>query len=114
MVVNGIDTERLKGAQNDEDGGPTVVQREWKMNEDLIGVGLGRVMLLHNVIDVLFVKRERVRRLDSRLRMSKPTVTAELTNSANTKAAWGSVRTTTRGRRPVRTYRQCDGGRPRR
>ena len=113
VVVNGVDTERLKGAQNNEDGGPPVIQRERKVDEDLISVGLRRVMLLHDVIDVLFIERVRPRR--SRPCMSKLTVTAELTNRANTKAAEGGVRAATRGRRPgTVTYRQCDGGRPRR
>jgi hypothetical protein len=89
MVVSGVDTERLEGAQNDEDGGPPVIQRERKVDEDLISVGMGRVMLLHDVIDVLFIERVRLeaRGFGSRLCMGKLTVTAELTNSANTKAA---------------------------
>lgn len=60
MVVSGVDTECLEGAQNDEDGGPPVIQRERKVDENLISVGLGRVMLLHDVIDVLFIEMVRL------------------------------------------------------
>ena len=85
MVVSRVDTKRLEGAQNDEDGGPPVIQRERQVDKNLISVRLGRVMLLHDVIDVLFI--EGVRARGSRPCMGKLTVTAELTNRANTKAA---------------------------
>ena len=43
----------FKGADDDEDGGPTVIQGEREMDEELITVRHCRVVLLNNVVDVL-------------------------------------------------------------
>jgi hypothetical protein len=41
-----------KGRENDEESRPAVIEREWKMNEQLIRKRLRRVVLLHDVINV--------------------------------------------------------------
>jgi hypothetical protein len=49
----GIYAKGVKGADDDEDGGPTVIQGEREMDEELITVSHCRVVLLNNVVDVL-------------------------------------------------------------
>ena len=53
MVAVGVDAERLERGQDDEDSGPAVVQGEGEVDEELVRKGLGRVVLLDNVVDVL-------------------------------------------------------------
>jgi len=45
-------TEGVECSDDDENGGPTVVKREGEMDEELISVTLGTVMLFDDVIDV--------------------------------------------------------------
>lgn len=52
LLVEGIVTKCLKRGKNDENRGPTMVQGEWQMDEQLVGSALRSVMLLDNVIDV--------------------------------------------------------------
>jgi hypothetical protein len=52
-VGEGIDTECLEAGQDDEDSGPTMVQREWKVDEELVTKALRRVELFDNIVDVL-------------------------------------------------------------
>ena len=51
-MVNRINAECLERGQDDQNGGPAVVEREGKVDEDLVRVGLGRVMLLDDIVDV--------------------------------------------------------------
>lgn len=53
LVVDGVYTECLKGGQDDENGRPAVVERERKVDEELVRVRLRRVVFLHDVVDVL-------------------------------------------------------------
>ena len=52
-MVNSIDPKGLECRQHDKDRRPSVVQREWKMDENLIGIGLRRVVLLDDIVDML-------------------------------------------------------------
>lgn len=52
LVVVRRDTEGLKGGQDDEDGRPTVVEREGEVDEELVGDRARRVMLLDDIVDV--------------------------------------------------------------
>lgn len=45
--------ERLKRGEDDEHGGPAVVERERQVDEDLIRSALRLMVLLHDVVDVL-------------------------------------------------------------
>jgi len=47
-----VDTEGIESGNDDEDGGPTVVKREGKVDEELVGIRLGCVVFLDNVVDV--------------------------------------------------------------
>jgi len=47
-----VDTKGVKGGDYDKDGSPAVVERERKVDEELISVRLGCVILLDDVIDV--------------------------------------------------------------
>jgi len=37
LVSAGIDTKGLKGGEDNEESGPTMVQREWEMNKEFVG-----------------------------------------------------------------------------
>lgn len=52
VMLGRIDTKRLKGGQEDDDGGPPVPHGEWQMDKQLVGCGLGRVILLDDIVDV--------------------------------------------------------------
>lgn len=43
MVVKGVNAECLEGGDDDEDGGPAVVEREGQVNEDCVEKGRGGV-----------------------------------------------------------------------
>lgn len=47
-----VSSECLKGGENDEDGGPTVVEGEGEVDENFITKRLRRMMLLYDIIDV--------------------------------------------------------------
>lgn len=51
-MVDRVHTERFKGGQDDENSRPAMIEREWKVNKNLIRSALSGVMLLHDVIDV--------------------------------------------------------------
>ena len=51
MLVD-TNTERLKGGQKHEDGGPPVPHGEGQVHEQLIANGLGGVILLDDVVNV--------------------------------------------------------------
>lgn len=53
MVVKLIDAESLETSEDDEDGGPTMVQGERKMDEELISQRFRDMVLLDDVVDVL-------------------------------------------------------------
>ena len=53
MLFVRVVTERLECRQDDEDGGPAMVEREREVDEELVGSGLRRVMLLDDVVNVL-------------------------------------------------------------
>lgn len=42
----------LEGGEDDEDGSPSVVERERKVNEDFIQSALGKIVFLDDVVDV--------------------------------------------------------------
>lgn len=48
-----IDAERFERRQDNQDGRPTVVKRERKMDKDLVSGALRLVVLFDNVIDML-------------------------------------------------------------
>lgn len=52
LVVNGINAERLKDGEDDENSRPTVVQRERQVDEELVRHTLRSVMFLDDVVDV--------------------------------------------------------------
>lgn len=52
VVLCRINAERLKGGQEDDDGGPPMPHREWQMHKQLIAYGLGGMMLLDGVVYV--------------------------------------------------------------
>lgn len=52
VVCVRIDTECLKGGQKDKDGGPPVPHGERQVHEQLIAGGLGRMILLDDIVDV--------------------------------------------------------------
>lgn len=53
-LLEGVDAEGLEGGEDDKDGGPAVVEGEGEVDEELVGPGLGRVIFLHDVVDVLW------------------------------------------------------------
>jgi len=52
MMFGRIDTERLKGGQKDKNGGPSVPHGERQVHEQLIGGGLGGMVLLDDIVNV--------------------------------------------------------------
>lgn len=89
----GVDAERFKGGEDDEDGRPAVVEREREVNEHFVRGVLRLVVLLDDVIDVLCTQHQL-----TRAGTGEPfewmqgsaegrTVTAELTKRAKMKAA---------------------------
>lgn len=52
MVRVGVLAECYERGKDHENGGPTVVEGEWQVNEDLVGNVCSLVMLLDDVIDV--------------------------------------------------------------
>lgn len=48
-----VNAKGVKGGDDDEDGGPSVVEREGKVDEELVAPGLGDVMLLDEVVNML-------------------------------------------------------------
>jgi len=52
MMMEGIDTEGIECGDENQEGRESVPKRERKMDPKFIMDVLGRVMLLHNVIDV--------------------------------------------------------------
>lgn len=50
-VGESVDAKRLEGGDNDEDGGPAVVEREGEVDEDFVAERLRSVVLLGNVVD---------------------------------------------------------------
>jgi len=51
-VGGGVATKCFESSEEDEDGSPTVVEREWQVDENFIGQCVAGVMLLDDVIDV--------------------------------------------------------------
>lgn len=62
MVAVGIDTECLERGQDDEDGGPAVVQGEGQVDEEFISKGLWGVVLLDNIVDVCHCRADEERK----------------------------------------------------
>lgn len=58
VVGVGVDAECLEAGQEDEDGGPTVIEGEGKVDEEFIAQGVGSVILLDDVIDVTDSRRD--------------------------------------------------------
>lgn len=54
VVVKLIDAESLETSEDDEDGGPTMVQGERKMDEELISQRFRDMVLLNDVVDVSY------------------------------------------------------------
>jgi len=52
VVLDRIDTERPKGGQKDKNGGPPVAHGKRQVHEQLVAGGLGRVILLDNIVNV--------------------------------------------------------------
>lgn len=52
-MVEGVYTKCLKSSEDNKNGGPSVVEREGKVNKDFVRDILRCVMLLDDVIDVL-------------------------------------------------------------
>jgi len=52
VMLSLIDTERLKGSQEDKNGAPPMPHGKRQMNEQLIANGLGGVILLDDVVNV--------------------------------------------------------------
>lgn len=52
LVVERRNTEGFERGQDDENGRPSVVERERQVDEQLVGDGAGRVMLLDDVVNV--------------------------------------------------------------
>ena len=46
-------TKGIKGANDDQDSGPAVIQREREVDEKFISTGRCGVVLLDNIVDVL-------------------------------------------------------------
>lgn len=53
MVCEAADTESVECGDDNEDGGPTMVEGEGEMDKEFISIRLGRVVLLDDVVDVL-------------------------------------------------------------
>lgn len=53
-----VDAECFEGSQEDEDGGPAVVEREGKMDEEFIAQVAGGVILLDDIVDVTDGRRD--------------------------------------------------------
>ena len=51
-MLDGIDTERLEGGQEDKDGGPPMPHGKRQVHEQLVAGGLGRVILLDDIVNV--------------------------------------------------------------
>jgi hypothetical protein len=51
--MQSVDTEGFEGSEDDKDGGPSVIEGEGEVNEQLVCEACRRVMLLDNVVDVL-------------------------------------------------------------
>jgi hypothetical protein len=62
VVGETVDTKSVKGGNNDEDGGPSVVEREGKVDEELVAPGLGDMMLLDDIVNMLGGCQEMERR----------------------------------------------------
>ena len=52
MVRKRVDTKGSESREDDEDGGPAVIQGEWEMDEEFVRNVGGLMMLLDDVIDV--------------------------------------------------------------
>jgi hypothetical protein len=78
-------TKGIQGANDDQDGGPAVIQGEREADENFISIGHCWVLLLDNIVDVL--KYNTVSRENYRKGKDGRTVTAELTKIGKTKAA---------------------------
>ena len=52
VMLDRIDTERLKGGQEDKDGSPPMPHGKRQVHEQLVADGLGRVILLDDMINV--------------------------------------------------------------
>lgn len=52
MLLVSIISKGLKSGEDNENGSPAVVEREWEMNKDFIGNALWLMELLNNVVDV--------------------------------------------------------------
>jgi len=52
VVLKRVGAEGFEGGEDDEDGGPAVVQAEGEVDEQLVGDVDGCVMLLHDIINV--------------------------------------------------------------
>ena len=78
-----VHTEGIKRTEDNENGCPTVVEREGKVDEELITIGIWAVEFLDNVVDMLKKGVERMTWKGEKWH----TVTAELTKSAKMKAA---------------------------
>ena len=52
VLSSRVDAKCLESAEDDEDGGPAVVEREGEVDEDLVGGARRVVVLLDDVVDV--------------------------------------------------------------
>ena len=85
MGGDSVYTKGIQGANDDQDGGPAVIQGEREADENFISIGHCGVLLLDNIVDVL--KYNTVSRENYRKGKDGRTVTAELTKIGKTKAA---------------------------
>lgn len=60
----GTDAERLECGKNDEDGGPSVVKGEGKVNEKLVRHTSGLVVLFDDVIDMGYGRTDEERKYE--------------------------------------------------
>jgi hypothetical protein len=52
LVGESVHAESLKGSEEDQNCGPSVVEREGKMNKEFVSEGFGRMMFLDNIVNV--------------------------------------------------------------
>lgn len=65
MLLVGVVSKGFKGGEDNENGGPAVVEREWEMDEDFIGDALRLVEFLDDIVDVCNGRRDEERKDES-------------------------------------------------
>ena len=70
----GINAESLERGQHDEQGRPSVVEREGQVDEHLVRSALGLVVLLNDIVDVLRADTQRMFRSEFSIVASLPSL----------------------------------------